>query len=190
MSYFYRIFSKFYEIAAKKMCKECEGFIKEGDRILDLGCGSAIVGSTFQKHFKGKIFGIDIIDNRIVNIPFQFYDGVSIPFSENYFDVVLINYVLHHCHDPVHILKEAQRTTKEKIIIFEDTPTGFFSNLICKIHGISFNCFFQKNKENGNFKTKKEWKNIFKKLGLKLVFEKKISLICDPILKTVFVLKK
>ncbi len=190
MKYFYKIFSEVYEMAAKKMCLHCKGFIKEGSKILDLGCGSGIIGKNFQKYFKGDLVGVDIKDQRIVNIPFQVYNGVSLPFSENYFDVVLINYVLHHCQNQKVILEEAKRVVKDKIIIFEDLAEGILAKLICKIHGISFDFLFQKNKETGNFKKGDEWKKIFENSGLKLVFEKRVSSIVDPVKKKLFILEK
>jgi SAM-dependent methyltransferase len=190
MNYFYRIFSKIYERAAKKMCCDCQGFIKEGVKILDLGSGSGIIGNNFQKYFKGELIGVDIKDQRIVNIPFQIYNGVSLPFQDNYFDVVLINYVLHHCQDPPAILKEAKRVVKDRIIIYEDLAEGILAKLICKIHGISFSFLFQKNEEKGNFKKINEWKKVFDNLGLKLIFEKKVSSIFNPVKKKLFVLEK
>ena len=39
---FYRIFSKIYRQAAKKMCLDCASFIKKGCKILDLGCGAGV----------------------------------------------------------------------------------------------------------------------------------------------------
>jgi len=190
MNYFYKIFSEIYEMAAEKMCLHCKGFIKEDSKILDLGCGSGIIGKNFQKYFKGDLIGVDIKDQRTVNIPFQIYNGISLPFSENCFDVVLINYVLHHCQNPSIIIEEAKRVAKDKIIIFEDLAEGTLAKLICKIHGISFDFLFQKNKETGNFKKGNEWGKIFENSGLKLVFEKRVSSICDPVKKKLFILEK
>ena len=190
MNYFYKIFSGVYEMAAKKMCFHCKGFIKEGSKILDLGCGSGIIGNHFQQYFKGELMGVDIKDQRIVNVPFQVYNGVFLPFSENHFDVVLINYVLHHCQNPSATLEEAKRVVKDKIIIFEDLAEGILAKLICKIHGISFDFLFQRNKETGNFKKGDEWEKIFENLGLKLIFEKRVSSIFDPVKKKLFILEK
>ena len=183
----YRIFSNFYEIAAQRMCKECRSFINKNSKILDLGCGSGIAGKNFNKYFQSEITGIDIIDQRIEKIPFMLYDGKNIPFPDNSFDVVMINFVLHHCESPIHILEEAKRVTKDKIIIYEDLPEGIISKIICKVHGLTFATFFQKNKEYGNFKKAEEWKKVFKKIGLELLFEKKIF---SFLYQKLFVLKK
>ncbi len=181
----YCFFSKFYRRAAGKMCLECRQFIKEGSKILDLGCGSGIVGKTFQDFFKAELFGIDIIDRRVVKIPFQIYDGVNLPFPEKSFDIVMINYVLHHVGDLIPLLKEVKRVAKDKVIIFEDLPEGFLSKIICKLHGKSYSKFFQ-NPEKTSFKIEKEWEGIFKETGFNIIFKKRQSDF--PVKKELFVL--
>jgi len=175
-------------MGAKQMCRDCRDFIKEGSKILDLGCGSGIAAKHFQEFFKSKVIGADIRDNRLVSIPFQIFDGRKLPLKDDSFDVVLINYVLHHCHFPEELLKEAKRVSK-KIIIFEDLPEGILAKLRCKIHQLTF----FGGKKTFNFKTKKEWKKIFEKLGLKIVAEDlvftKFSFL-DPIKRIRFVLEK
>jgi ubiquinone/menaquinone biosynthesis C-methylase UbiE len=184
---YYRLFSKIYEIGAREMCLDCQGFIKEGSKILDLGCGSGIAAKYFQDFFGAKVIGVDIRDNRLVPIPFQIFDGKNLPFENNFFDIVLINYVLHHCQSPEELLKEAKRVAK-RIIIFEDLPEGFFSKLRCKIHQMTF-----PGKKIFNFKTQKEWRKIFDKLALKIIAENqvftKISWL-DPVKRILFVLEK
>ena len=182
---FYQIFSKIYEKAAKKMCLACQGFIKKGSKILDLGCGSGIVGKTFQEFFQAEIIGVDIRDYRIANIPLQIFNGKNLPFPERSFDVILINFVLHHVDDPIILLKEAKRVTRDKIIIFEDLSEGFLSKLICKIHGSSFDRFFG-NPTKTSFKSEKEWEEIFKELGLNIIFKQRRHNF--PIKKELFIL--
>ncbi len=188
--HYYKISSKFVEVAARKMCSECEGFVKKGSKILDFGCGSGIVAKAFKDRFEADIFGIDIKDMRLINIPFKIYDGKGIPFPDNYFDVVLSAYVLHHISDQNSALKEIKRVVKDKIIIFEDVPNGVIPRFISKLHGISFAKFFQNNTEKGKFLNDQGWKKAFKDLGLKLIFEKKASSFFDPVKKKVFILEK
>lgn len=183
---FYRIFSKIYKKAAEKMCLDCRDFIRKGSEILDLGCGCGIVGKAFQDFFQSEVLGIDVKDNRILPLPFRLYNGSHLPFAENSFDTVLINYVLHHSRDPVALLKEAKSAARDKIIIFEDLPEGFLSKLICKIHGSSFDRFFG-NPAETSFKTENEWEKIFKELELSIVFKKRVSNF--PVKKELFVLK-
>ena len=185
---YYRIFSKIYEMGAKQMCRDCQGFIKEGSKILDLGCGSGIAAKYFQDFFKAKVIGVDVKDNRLVPIPFKIIDGQNLPFEDNSFDVVLINYVLHHCQNPEELLKEAKRVSK-RIIIFEDLPEGILAKLRCKIHQI----IFPGGKKTFNFKKEEEWKKIFDKLALKIIAENQVFTKfswLDPIKRIRFVLEK
>jgi len=188
----YKFFSKIYEFGAKRMCQDCENFIKRGSKILDLGCGSGIAAYHFQKFFQAEIIGADIKDNRLVPIPFKIFNGKNLSFTDNSFDIVLLNYVLHHCQDPERLLKEAKRVSK-RIIIFEDLPEGIFSKLRCTFHQTSYN-IFQKEKQKFNFKTKKEWQELFKKIGLKIIAEKRVIIskldFFDPVYRILFVLEK
>jgi ubiquinone/menaquinone biosynthesis C-methylase UbiE len=185
----YRLFSKVYQIAAKRMCQDCKEFIERNSRILDLGCGSAVVSKAFQDFFQADVIGVDVLDRRICLIPFKIIDGRNLPFSNKSFDTVLIAYVLHHSEDPVSLLKEAERVTRKNIVVYEDLPEGFISKLFCKFHGNLFDTLFQ-NKSETLFKTGKEWQDIFKKLGLKLTFQKRISFFLNPVKKRIFVLEK
>jgi len=187
---YYQFFSKIYQVAAKKMCRDCQQVINKKSKILDLGCGSGIIGKEFKDYFQADLIGVDIKDQRIVNIPFQLFDGLHLPFLENSFDSVLISFVLHHAQDPIGLLKEAKRVTRNKIIVYEDLPGKGLGNIICKIHAISFSRFFQKNKEGGIFFTAQELKKIFDDLKLKLILEKGVSFPLNPVKKKLFVLEK
>lgn len=173
------------------MCSLLEGFLREGERVLDLGCGSGILAKELEKKFKVKILGIDILDQRIVKIPFLIYDGEKIPFLDDTFDLILISFVLHHTQDPIKILNEAKRVGK-RIIIFEDIPEGIFGKIRCWIHLLSWKLFFGGNSKFNFFK-EKEWEEIFERLELKLKnkfdFSPKFRFL-DPIKRKVFILEK
>jgi ubiquinone/menaquinone biosynthesis C-methylase UbiE len=187
---FHQLFKKFYATKGKEMCYECQDFMEKGAKILDLGCGCGIAGREFQKFFKSDLIGIDVVDKRVEKIPFLIFDGKNIPFPDNHFDYVLISYVLHHAKDPVLLLREAKRVARKKIIIYEDLVEDWLSELICKIHGLTFSLLFQDKKGNNNFKKEEEWKKIFDNLKLKIIFEKNIPPLLIPIDKKLFVLDK
>ncbi len=171
------------------MCRICSPFIEKGDRMLDLGCGSAIISQTLKDYFQADVMGADVVDRRIFPIPFKMIDGKTLPFADKEFDEALIAYVLHHAEDPESLLKEAARVVEDKIIIFEDLPEGIVSSFFCRIHGFSFDNFFG-NKSHTSFKTREEWEKLFKRLNLEIVAQEKASSFYDPVEKRLFVLEK
>ena len=173
------------------MCKDCERFISLNSQILDLGCGSGIVGKEFSKLFDSEVIGIDIIDNRVIEVPFRKFDGDDLLFlKDNSFDVVLINFVLHHCQNPAELLKESKRVSRKAIILYENLPEGLLSSLSCFFHGVSFAYLFQNNSNRGKFFKDKEWKKIFEDLKLEVVYSKKVSSFFNPMKEQLYVLKK
>lgn len=91
-------------------------YVKDGDRILDLGCGNGKLRLLFKdvnpSTSSGQGFKIDYIgvdssealikiaearkDFEIENQKFLVADAQNLPFSDNFFDVVFLIGVLHH----------------------------------------------------------------------------------------------
>jgi len=191
MKKFYKIFSNLYQQAQELQAKEIFSFFREKKKILDLGCGSGGLAKILISKYNLSVFGLDIKDTRIHQIPFRIFCGEKIPFPENYFDGVLISFVLHHAKDPISLLKEAKRVGKF-LILFEDVPENFFQKIFCWIHFITWNLFFGKTEKFFFLKTK-EWQKIFKNLGLELILKKEIKFkyhFLHPVRKKMFVLKK
>jgi ubiquinone/menaquinone biosynthesis C-methylase UbiE len=168
------VFSGFFTRAGKKMCLDCRDYIEKNSKILDLGCGSGLIGEAFADFFGAELEGVDVKDYRACDISFKLFDGENIPYPDKSFDATLINYVLHHSLNPVKLLEEAGRVTKDIIVVYEDLPEGFWSNLSSKIHS-GLTLLLHRGANIPEFKTEKEWKEVFKKLGFKPVFEKRIS---------------
>jgi len=171
------------------MAEQCQEYIEKGEKILDLGCGSGIVASVFQDFFQAEVVGVDIADSTVRDISFQIMSGKEIPFPDNSFDSVLIAFVLHHAKDPVSLLKEAKRISRKRIIVYEDLPEGPASSFFCRLHGFSFDRWFQ-NKKTTSFKKERDWKKIFNQLELDLIAEKEASSDLNPVQKKLFVLQK
>ncbi|WP_321391135.1 class I SAM-dependent methyltransferase [Emcibacter sp.] len=96
-------------------------FIKEGETVLDVGCGNGRFGENIARKFNACVTGIDVVDYADAGIPIKFYDGYTIPFDDNSFDVIIMAFMLHHVKHQDVIFKEALRCSKSKIIIYEDT---------------------------------------------------------------------
>src|ERR1700730_13074213 len=82
--------------------------IREGKSVLDLGCGDgSIARSLMDDQPNLEIRGVDVLRRPEVRIPFDLYDGKTIPFSDGSFDWVTVVDVLHHTDDPQDVLPEA-----------------------------------------------------------------------------------
>ena len=66
-------------------------------RILDIGCGSGEITNSLKE--KGyNIIGLDVSESNCENAKacyprcdFRVYDGLNLPFEEDYFDTVILN---------------------------------------------------------------------------------------------------
>ena len=176
------------------MCDDCRDYAPREAKMLDLGCGSGIVTREFASQFARDYIGVDIVDNRIFPINFKLINGQDLPFGNNEFDIVLISYVLHHADDPARLLAESKRVLKPggKIIIFEDLYEGFVGKMLCQVHGKSYGALFEHHGGTViiNFKNRRQWKTVFEALGLKPVFEKRVSKKINPVHKRLYILQK
>ncbi|MDI6602878.1 MAG: class I SAM-dependent methyltransferase [Patescibacteria group bacterium] len=113
---------EFKWIAPKKVAKKLLSFVKRGDLILDLGCGTGQSAESFIK--KGcKVIGIDISSEmlKIAGKKHKFwklykYDiekGLkNLGFKRNFFDVVIVVGVLEFVKNFKKIMKEIVELTK------------------------------------------------------------------------------
>lgn len=96
-------------------------YAKDGDKVLDLGCGN---GRMLELFINKKIdyYGLDVSEKLIAiakqkypDKNFQVFDGLKIPFADNYFDKIYCVAVLHHIPSVElreEFLKEARRVLK------------------------------------------------------------------------------
>ena len=159
---------------AKLIADTYKKWVKPKAKVLDVGCGTGVVADELQKLLGIKVTGCDIDSYLLRDIPFKKMGSFSkIPYKNRQFDFSMFNDVLHHTEfgNQEKLLKEALRVSK-RILIFELIPTftGKISDLLInKIHNPNMNIPYTYRKPN-------EWKNLFKKLGLKF----KVSYIKKP----------
>ncbi|MCV7149407.1 SAM-dependent methyltransferase [Mycobacterium riyadhense] len=100
------------------------GYVKRGDSLLDVGCGTGHLSAYLQQMYGVDPSGVDVKDFRQTPIPFRRFDGATIPFPDKAFDHVVVSEVLHHSHDPMGLIKQCHRIARRSIIVFEDVPDG------------------------------------------------------------------
>ena len=159
--------------------------VRDGMRILDLGCGSGYL--TFpiaERNPHCEVTGLDIVceaidvnrsrakDMGLNNLAFVSYDGIDFPFEAGSFDLVVTRYALHHFPDIEHSIGEVSRVLKEQGVLFISDPCP---NDCDKDRFVDD---YMRLKKDGHIKfyTKSEWVDICSKYGLHLSdgFESKI----------------
>ena len=151
-------------------------FIKEGDQVLDFGCSIMFTTKYVLSRKKILLTGIDVVNYKNLSdkkIKFVKYDGSKLPFKDNQFDVVITLFVLHHTDDPEFYLKELIRVSKKTILICEDSYINKFERAITKLICWSANYISGDKNLNRNFKSIKEWKQLFTKCNVKLIERKR-----------------
>lgn len=149
--------------------------IHEGDTILDLGTGTGYLAIPLAwTHPNCTIIGLDIIDStrkeneekaktlRLPNLSYQVYDGETMPFEDNTFDIIVSRFALHHFSNIKKTFSEIKRVLKKGGVFFLSDPTpnpddteGFVDT-------------FMQLKDDGHIKfyTKKEFHTLGKQAGL------------------------
>jgi SAM-dependent methyltransferase len=109
-------------------------YLNQGDSVLDVGCGTGYLSAHVQEMYGVRPYAVDVVDFRQAEVPFQRFDGTSIPFPDKSFDHAVLSEVLHHSHNPMALLKECCRAARRSIILFEDMPDGRLGKLILYLH--------------------------------------------------------
>jgi 2-polyprenyl-3-methyl-5-hydroxy-6-metoxy-1,4-benzoquinol methylase len=101
-------------------------FEKGGLNILDVGCGSGILGEHLAKN-GNTVTGLDIDEySKGKNFNFIKCDiALPWPVQEKSFDVVICTDVLEHCYDMAHIFKQAERVLKDSGVMIVGIPNHF-----------------------------------------------------------------
>jgi SAM-dependent methyltransferase len=142
--------------------------LERGMSVLDVGCGEGYVGEELAARGAGEVHGVDIVDiRRLRGIGFSLYDGVHLAFPDERFDVVMLNFVLHHVPDErkIELVREALRVARAKVFIVEDTPATAFDRFMSQRHGEDYRRRIESDAGFG-FLTAGEWRWLFRGMGL------------------------
>jgi SAM-dependent methyltransferase len=137
-------------------------------RVLDVGSGDGFVDLLIMRRRPGlEISGIDVVMRGRAHIPVEHFDGITIPFEDDSFDVVMLVDVLHHTETPLDLLREAKRVSRDGLVI-KDVTTGAPDRLTrATLVGMDW----VGNARHDvplpyNFFTRTQWEEAFDELGL------------------------
>jgi len=161
--------------------------------VLDIGCGLGYQALDIQRQSGARVTGIDVIYYLDSDFSCKIFDGIHIPYSDKFFNVSYLSYVLHHAVKPMKLLAEALRVSRKRVLIIEDTPRNFFDRTLDAYHGWSFNKFYGLQHASA-FRTQKEWEQIFEKSRVKsfqaIPFGRFNREIYFPISRTLFIIDR
>ena len=153
-----------WEPIAKKMIDHYN--LKDGDKILDVGCGKGFLLFEFQKLLpNSEIKGIDISEYAIENAKPEIKKNLvlghanKLPFNDNYFDYVFSLNTLHnlYCYDLKSSLEEIERVGKKNKYICVESYRNEFERVNLLYWQVTCECFF----------TPDEWKWWFEESSYK-----------------------
>jgi SAM-dependent methyltransferase len=169
--------------------------LDRGMAVLDVGCGEGYVGEELCARGVREVHGLDIVDiRRNKNGPFCLYDGERLPFPDGRFDLVMLNFVLHHVPDEqkIALIRQALRVTRAKVFILEDTPTTAFDRFVSQRHGDAYRRKIDSDAPFG-FLTPTEWRWLFRGMGLEpetLPLSRFCRSVLQPFARTAFMLRR
>ncbi|MEZ5672330.1 MAG: methyltransferase domain-containing protein [Thiotrichaceae bacterium] len=135
--------------------------------VLDVGAGTGEMASAV-KRFRPElsVSGVDVYIRPQTVVPIIQYDGNTLPFEDNAFDAVMTVDVLHHCDNPVAVLKECVRVSKQFVLIKDHVSDSLYDKKI-----LSFMDWVG-NRAHGvvlpyNYLSTSEWQSAFNQMDLK-----------------------
>lgn len=134
--------------------------------VLDAGCGDGALSALLQsKRPDVRVHGIDVLSRAQTYIPVALFDGVSIPFEDTSFDVVLFSDVLHHTDHTALLLREARRVAARYVLIKDHYRKGFAAGARLRLMDWIGNARYGVALPN-NYWTKAQWEATWKELEL------------------------
>ena len=154
-------------------------YVSEEMVILDFGNGSGAVAHRLAEESGARVTGVDVAQNSLFPIPAVSYDGATLPFRDNTFDLVYSVFVIHHCPDAEAAVREMCRVSKGRMLLVEDVWTNWINRFWLYLFHVIFDLFMLLMTLLGKatwssffryqFKDDPGWKACLEKLGLRLV---------------------
>lgn len=116
----------------ENLCRVVEKDIKKDSFVLDVGCAVGGLLNSLSPHCD-NLFGVDCTQNfvdiakeRLKNVDIRLVSAESLPFKDNFFDIVFADQVVEHLIDSNIFFKEANRVLKEDGTLCVSVPNAMY----------------------------------------------------------------
>jgi len=158
------IFSRRVSVLSRAVAQ----LIPPNSACLDVGCGDGTIDSIILGcRTDLAVRGIDVLVRPETRIPVVGFDGRTIPFPDNHFDVVIFVDVLHHTGLQRELLAEAARVSRKYVVIKDHLLDGFAAEPILRYMDRRGNERFGV-RSTYNYLSKNQWNSMFSELGLQV----------------------
>jgi SAM-dependent methyltransferase len=107
--------------------------LPESGTLLDVGCGDGRLTRLLADRRPAlRATGIEVLVRGHCEVPVRPFDGRSIPFPDDSFDVVTAVDVLHHAEDPGALLREMARAGR-RIVLKDHTRDGWMADATLRL---------------------------------------------------------
>lgn len=140
---------------------------------LDVGSGSGEIAKHLQDHHPDlEMFGVDVLVRGNTAIKVIEFDGKKLPFADKSYDFVMLIDVLHHTHDPLILINESIRVSRQFILIKDHLCNSLWDRIRLSFMDWVGNRGYDVNLPY-NYLSEKQWKSLYQKTGL--ICDKKID---------------
>jgi SAM-dependent methyltransferase len=126
-----RLHAPIYEKRIAVLSETIVAQLKQGDVVLDVGCGSGSLGKAILNSPRCpagvRVRGLENHKRGGEAIEVTAYDGHTIPFADREVDVVILADVLHHEPTPQRLLNESIRVARRCVFIKDHKVDGFLA---------------------------------------------------------------
>lgn len=117
-----------YAARLRELVRRIVPHLREGDRVLDVGCGNGALGKALLnapgRPANLSVTGLERFQRGGEPIEVIPYDGVTIPAADRTYDIVILADVLHHEEDPDRLIAECIRISKRLVIVKDHQLRG------------------------------------------------------------------
>lgn len=140
--------------------------------LLDIGCGEG----ELAKYIQGELYGVECNQIKVKIAKTKLYREVivgdveeDLPFSPNYFDIIVCADVLEHLLDPRKALRNVYRLLKPNglLLVSVPNPQGL-RRFLFDFHD-EFIGFKEKGDIHYHYGTAKDWQMLLKKEGFEII---------------------